>query len=132
MCSNVSLIGHAAGNRAGQDPVTRRRILAKPIESQRSLMLVDVSQRLGQGVVGNNRQDGTENFFAHDSHAVVHIEQQGWRQLSAGGSQGQIRRLDLNDGRPAPTRILDQLAQTPQMAFADDRGIVRSWAEFRI
>src|SRR3984957_7067244 len=72
---------HAPGYRAGEDLFTRRRIPAEPIKRQRPLMPVYIRQRLYQRVVGNNRQDRTEDLFIHDSHAVRYIEQQGWRPL---------------------------------------------------
>src|ERR1700735_420779 len=98
---------HAAGNRAGQDLIPRRRILAEPVKRQWPLTTVYVSQRLGQAVVRDYRQDRTEDFFAHDAHALVYIEQQRGRQLPAAGSRSRIQRLDLND-RCAPfSRILD-------------------------
>src|ERR1700722_19553221 len=116
---------HAPGYRAGEDLITRRRIPAEPIKRQRPLMPVYIRQRLCQRVVGNNRQDGTEDLFIHDSHAVGYIEQQGWRQLPCGGGHRRIQGFDLNDGCAARACILDEFAQTAQMAFADDCGIVR-------
>jgi hypothetical protein len=65
---------YTAGDRPGQDPVPCRTIGAKPVERERPVATVHVGQGVGQCVVGDDRQDGTENLLLHDLHRVVNVE----------------------------------------------------------
>ena len=96
-------------------------VASEPIQRQRTLTYIDVTNRLAQRFVADHRQQRTKDLLLHHAHLRRHVQQ----QLRCHAARGSGFGFQINDPRTPLSRILHQLQQPLVMPAAHNRCVVR-------
>lgn len=114
-----------AARGALENPAADLAVSAKEIERQRTRPRVHIGKRVIDAMVGNDRQDGSENLVLKDRHLGCGIEDQGGRQCSFAIGVGVDRWANLNDACAFLPCVLDQRRKPGVVLGIDDRSVGR-------
>ncbi len=122
-----------AARRARHDPIDDVLPVAEDVERQRARRSVHAGYGIIHLFIGDDRQDGTKDFFLHHRHIGGRIENERRREDPLAPSV--CRRTDFDDARALCPRIFDQFLEPGHMACIDDRRIGRisaaAWIELQ-
>src|SRR5579862_542902 len=124
--------GDAARDGFAEQAIDAAGVVIKIIEGERPRMRVDVSDRIGDVAIRKHRENRAENFFLHDQHGVIHIQQHNGSEDTVGGGYRWIIHGERNGLCAAGDSVAHVTVEAVKMVRIDNVGVVRIAAEFRV